>query len=192
MTNLLSGLRIDLPSPFIGELTLPLASGIPAQPLQFPSPLLFRRFGFPFVSTAGLRLDPSLLLRFLLLLLVAVHLDVLGPFQSCLSRLPTFRGEHLRFLSSFLCLFPLKTEIFNHVSPEGGEQDKPLWLLAYLSHPVSVSSRTPTSPLSRNRAAVVSGGARRPSSSCCHRIFASDPQCSCHMEGKMTHPQPGK
>ena len=113
MTNLLRRLRVNS-SLIIGEETLPLASRIPANPLQFAPPFLLRRFGLPFVSAPGFRLNASLLFGLLFFLLVAVHLDVLGPLQSRLSRLPTLRGECLRTLSSFPRFFSLKTKAVNH------------------------------------------------------------------------------
>lgn len=117
MAYLLSGLRVAS-SLFISEKALPFASRISTKPLQLAFPLFLRRFRLPFVSAANLRLNASLFLGFLLFLLVTVNLDVFGPLQSRLSRLPTLRGKCLRFLSSFPCLFPLKVKMVNRASIE--------------------------------------------------------------------------
>ena len=114
MTNLLRWLRVNSSSLFISEEALPLASRITANPLQFASPLLLRWLRLSFVSAANLRLNTSLLLRFLLLLLVAVHLDVFCPLQSRLSCLPALHGEDLRLLSSSFRFFHLEVEMVNY------------------------------------------------------------------------------
>ena len=112
-TDLLGRFRVDSSFLFIGKQTFPFTSGIPARPPQFASPPLLWRFELLFVPAAGFRLDSSLLLRFLLLLFVALHLDILRPFQCRFPGFLTFCGEGLCIFPSSFRFFPLGTKAIN-------------------------------------------------------------------------------